>query len=254
MPMQATLDVDAYLARIGYSGPRGPTIATLRALHTTHARAVPFENLDIHLGRHIVLDQSRIVAKIVNERRGGFCYEVNGGFAALIEALGFPVTLLSAGVTRDDGSFGPEFDHLLLRVDLDEPWLADVSTFIEPIRLAAGVQHDSRNRFRLDEAGQHIVLNQQNAEGAWSSRFRFTLESHQFSDFAEMCDFHQTSPESHFTRSRICSLPTADGRVSLTDGRLIVSHEGQRTESPLADEIAFSDALLEHFGIVLPRH
>jgi N-hydroxyarylamine O-acetyltransferase len=252
--MPARLNVDAYLARIGYDGPRTVGIDMLRELHRAHARTVPFENLDIHIGRKIELDEAGIVAKIVNERRGGFCYEVNGGFAALIRALGFPVTLLSAGVTRDDGSFGPEFDHLLMRVDLSEPWLADVSTFIEPIRLASGVQHDSRNRFRLDEAGEHIVVMQQTPDGDWSARFRFTVESRQFHEFAGMCHYHQTSPDSHFTRSRICSLPTAGGRVSLTDGRLIVSHDGQRTETALADEVAFSDALLEHFGIVLPRH
>src|SRR5712692_598787 len=110
------LDVSAYLRRIDHAGPIAPTRETLHSLHRAHMFAVPFENLDIHLGRKIVCDEGRFLHKIVNERRGGFCYELNGALAALLRALGFQVTLLSARVGRDDGSDGPEFDHLTLRV------------------------------------------------------------------------------------------------------------------------------------------
>jgi arylamine N-acetyltransferase len=105
--------------------------------------AVPFENLDISLGRKIICDESRFLHKIVNERRGGFCYEMNGAFAELLRALGFKVTLLSARVSGGDGSEGPEFDHLALRVDLDQPWLADVGfgdSFVEPLLLEPGLE------------------------------------------------------------------------------------------------------------------
>src|SRR5688572_4403214 len=115
------VETDAYLERIGYRGPRDPTIATLRELHHTHLMSVPFENLDIHLGREIVLDEQRMLAKLVGERRGGFCYELNGAFASLLRAIGFEVTMLSARVAKSAGGFGPEFDHLLLRIELDEP-------------------------------------------------------------------------------------------------------------------------------------
>src|ERR1017187_10297680 len=130
------LNLLAYLERIGYSGSTEPSAETLRALQRAHMLAVPFENLDIHLGRPIVCDEDRFLHKIINERRGGFCYELNGAFAALLRALGFKVTLLSARVAGSDGSASPEFDHLTLRVDLDEPWLADVGfgdSFIEPL-------------------------------------------------------------------------------------------------------------------------
>ena len=110
------LDLPAYLERIDYRGPTAPAAGTLRALHRAHMFAVPFENLDIHLGRTILCDVDRFLEKIVNRRRGGFCYELNGAFAALLTALGFEVTLLSARVARPDASFGPEFDHLALRV------------------------------------------------------------------------------------------------------------------------------------------
>src|ERR1035438_109494 len=122
------LYVSAYLERISYLGQVDPSAETLRGLHLAHMLAVPFENLDIHLGRPIVCDEARFLHKIINARRGGFCYELNGAFAALWCALGFNVTLLSARVAGSDGSASPEFDHLTLRVDLheDEPWLADV--------------------------------------------------------------------------------------------------------------------------------
>src|SRR5256714_14530740 len=117
--------IDEYLARIGYAGPRDPTPEVLRALHERHLLSVPFENLDIHLGREIVTDEQRIVDKVVAERRGGFCYELNGAFAALLRALGFDVTMLSARVPRPDGTTSPEFDPMTLLVRTDgERWLA----------------------------------------------------------------------------------------------------------------------------------
>src|SRR5579863_765040 len=106
------LNVSAYLARIGYAGSTAPTVETLRALHHTHLLTVPFENLDIALGRAIALDEDALVRKLVEQRRGGFCYELNGAFAALLRALGFRVTLLAARVSRESGGESPEFDHL----------------------------------------------------------------------------------------------------------------------------------------------
>src|SRR5438874_538763 len=102
------MDIEAYLNRIGYSGPRTPTLDTLRGLHRSHLLRVPFENLDIHSGRPIELDEERLFEKIVHHGRGGFCYELNGLFANLLREMGFPVSLLSAGVARDAGGFGPE--------------------------------------------------------------------------------------------------------------------------------------------------
>src|SRR5260370_11127318 len=120
------MKVPVYLRRIGYAGPVTRTLETLRSIHRAHLETVPFENLDISLARPIVLDLERFVQKIVEENRGGFCYELNGAFAALLRKMGYRVTLLSARGARKDGSAGPEFDHLALRVDLDQSWLADV--------------------------------------------------------------------------------------------------------------------------------
>src|ERR1700694_5099663 len=146
-------DVQSYLARVGYKESTSPTLETLRALHYAHLLTVPFENLDIALGRKIALEEDFFIRKIVERRRGGFCYELNGAFAALLRALGFRVTLLSCRVARQDGSYGPEFDHLTLRVDLEEPWLADVGfgdCFLEPLRLGSRLEQEQTGRvYRL---------------------------------------------------------------------------------------------------------
>ena len=135
------MDLEAYLRRIEYDGPREPSAFTLRGLHRQHLFTVPFENLDIPLKIPIRLDPGLLYDKIVVRRRGGFCYELNGLFCELLTAMGFQVCMLSARVRRDHGGFGPEFDHMLLRVQLDEPWLVDVGfgdSFVDPIIFRAG--------------------------------------------------------------------------------------------------------------------
>ena len=243
--------IPAYLRRIGYGGPLEPCIETLRALQVAHLLAVPFENLDIHLGRPIVLDEAALYRKIVELRRGGFCYELNGLFAALLRGLGFRVTLLSAGVARESGGFGPEFDHLTLRVDLEQAWLADVGfgdSFREPLLLDGGTEQGDY-RIRRD-CECRTLLRHRDDEG-WREQYRFTLEPHQLPDYANMCRHHQTSPESSFTRRRLCTLATTEGRITLSDLRFIVTERGQISERTLSGEEEYTAVLREKFGICL---
>jgi N-hydroxyarylamine O-acetyltransferase len=269
------MNIQAYLDRIHYRGALAPTLATLRELHRAHLLAVPFENLDIHLGRPILLDQQALFNKIVTRRRGGFCYELNGLFALLLRELGFEVTLLAAGVARADGSFGPEFDHLTLLVRVRSPtasdemaqsahpaapdpqpsaWLADVGfgdSFREPLRFVEAIEQPQDGRaYRLDRAGEHWTLMQRD-EAGWQPQYRFTLQPRVHTEYADMCHYHQTSPDSSFTRKRVCTLATGAGRVTLSDRALIVTAHGERSEHALADEPAFQAALREHFGIDL---
>ena len=251
----SVVDIPAYLSRIAYSGATEPSLSTLRAIHRAHLLAVPFENLDISLGRKIVADEARILNKIVGLRRGGFCYELNGAFAALLRALGFKVTLLSARVARSNGGEGPEFDHLTLRVDLDESWLADVGfgeSFLEPLRLQPGIeQSDPAGRFRLVEKGDRIQLERATSEVSWKPQYSFSLQPHRLGDFAGMCHYHQTSPDSHFTQDRICSRATPDGRITLSEMKLIVTQKSQREERVLTSQEEWTSVLQEEFGIKL---
>lgn len=249
------LDVPSYLARINYSGPAAPDSTTLRALHRAHLLTVPFENLDIAAGRKIVLDEGAILSKVVEQRRGGFCYELNVAFAALLRALEFRVTLLSARVSGDQGKESPEFDHLALRVDLDEPWLVDVGfgeSFLEPLLMEPRTeQFDPAGTFRLQQVEERLQLDQAKSDGRWKAQYSFSLEPHDLIDFAARCHFHQTSPDSHFTQNRICTRATPNGRVTLSGMKLIVTSNGRRQEKMLVSEEERIGVLQERFGISL---
>ena len=248
----------AYLDRIGYVGPRTPTAETLRTLHRRHVLTVPFENLDIGLGRKITLEPERFYEKIVRSCRGGFCYELNGAFAWLLTGLGFRADLLSARVANEQGALSEEFDHLALRVvgrEGEGAWLADVGfgdNFLGPLQLISGVeQKDSVADFRLTDIDERWQLERRQPDGSWRLVYDFSPQPRELGEFADKCRYHQTSPKSHFTRNRICSLATPDGRVTLSGMQLIITSQGMRREQGLASEEDWRSTLREHFGIVL---
>ncbi len=263
------IEVGAYLERIAYEGAVEPSPETLRALHRSHLYTVPFENLDIHLGRPIVLDETALYRKVVSERRGGFCYELNGLFAALLRALGYGVTLLEAGARMGDGGgFGPPFDHLVLAVRcpgeqeagpeaVGGRWLADVGfgeSFLDPLRFAVGRVHEQDNgAYRIDaDQGDYVLRRRAEQDGPWDAEHQFRDVPRELADFEGMCRYHQSSPDSPFTQRRVCSLATPDGRVTLRDTRLIVNSQGRRSEQPVDGEASYRAALRGHFGIELP--
>ena len=244
------MDVEAYLERISYDGSREPTEATLVALHRAHMLAVPFENLDIHLGVENVLDPEHVFDKVVTRRRGGWCYELNGSFARLLEALGFTVTRYSASVVLSEPP-SPDFAHLTLRVDLDRPWLADVgfgASFTRPLRLDDdGDQERDGNTYRLAPLPDGRMMLHEND----SPQYVFALEPRRMDEFAEMCVLQQTTPGSHFLAAPICSRATADGRVSLSGMRLITTTADGRSERELESEDERAAVLRDLFGVDL---
>jgi N-hydroxyarylamine O-acetyltransferase len=241
---------DAYLWRIGVARGPGASADALTELHRAHLGTVPFENLDIHLGVPIELELERIVAKLVGLRRGGFCYELNGAFAALLSSLGFGVALLEARVFGEQG-LGPRFDHLCLAVEVDGgPVLADVGfgeCFRAPFRLAAGVEHaDESGTYRL----AHVSECELDVYRDGEPQYRLDTTPRALADFAAACRYHQTSSESHFTRNTVVSLPTEKGRVTLRGLRLIETVGDEREERDLGtDELA--PVLAIRFGIEL---
>jgi N-hydroxyarylamine O-acetyltransferase len=244
----------AYLDRIGYHGALPANIHVLRSLHRAHLLTVPFENLDIHLGRPILLDEARLFDKIIRQGRGGFCYELNGLFSALLRSLGFTVHRLSARVANGSGGFGIPFDHMALLVELNERWLADVGfgdSFREPLRLDdRGEQVQESGRYRIDEGGDSLVLYREE-DGAWKPQYTFSPQACELASFEKACRYHQTSPESSFTRRQVCTLARPQGRVTLSDRKLILTENGVRQEKELESESEVYSALREHFGIDL---
>jgi N-hydroxyarylamine O-acetyltransferase len=251
------MDIKAYLQRIDHQREVAATAESLRQLQFAHLTAVPFENLSIHINEPIVVEPTALLDKIVRRRRGGFCYEANGLFAALLRALGFRVTLLSAEVANGEGLFGPPFDHMALLVELEERWLVDVGfgdAFLWPLRLderAAQVQ--GRRAFRLlSDADQLILQQRDGSEADWMPQYRFTLQAYDYPDYVAMCHYHQTSPDSPFTRRRVCSRATHDGgRLTLRDDRLITTvPDGSKTERELRDVGEYTAVLQQQFGII----
>lgn len=242
-----------YLDRIGLAGPVSVDPEGLALLMARHLASVPFENLSIHLSEPIVLVDDALVAKVVDRRRGGFCYELNGAFAALLEQLGFRVTRLAARVFGADGALGPPFDHMTLRVDLDRPWLVDVGFgrfTAAPVLLdAPGDQSDPAGTVRIEQAayGDLDVL----IDG--QPQFRIDQRPRELEEFAATCWYQQTAPASHFATSLTCSLPTPDGRVTLSDRTLITTVDGVRTERELGSDGEILAAYRDHFGIELDR-
>ena len=251
------MNIDAYLERINYKGSREVNAETLRALQVAHLMSVPFENLSIHAGEPIVLNENALFTKIVEQRRGGFCYECNGLFAGLLRALGFDVAMLAAGVAHAGGGFGPIFDHMTLMVTLDERWLADVGfgdSFLEPLLLdKRSDQVQGTRSFRLVDEDDHVVLHLRNDKEDWQPQYRFKLQPYTFPDYEEMCHFHQTSAESHFTKNLICSRVTAAGRITLSGMKFITTSgpQGVRDEQTLSSREEYDRVLREQFGVVM---
>jgi len=245
-----------YLERIGYRGPTPLTLVSLRGLHKKHLLSIPFENLDIHLGCPIILSQDAFYEKIIAHKRGGFCYELNGSFAALLTSLGFKVRMLSARVARKNGGFTPEFDHMTLLVTMKDRWLADVGfgeSFTEPKRLDfQGPQTDNGRVYRITRrAGGRLLSRWDGEKNLWEPQYLFSLRLRSLRDFVRRCRFQQTSPNSHFKKGRVCTLLTRDGRVTLTDSKLIVTRKGRRVERPVNGRGEFDRLLRKWFGINL---
>ncbi len=267
------MDIGAYLHRIRYRGEIAPASQTLCDLQVRHLLAVPFENLDIHLGRPILLQESALFDKIVNSGRGGFCYELNACFAWLLIGLGFEVEYLSARDALPDGSFGPDLDHLALRVRApigpatggnprvpleraEHDWLVDVGwgdTFREPLSLIPkAIQEQGRRAFRIDHHEDGYLLWQRKETGEWKRDFLFHPRARQLVEFEPMCAWQQSSPKSRWTQERLCTLATAEGRVTLKDSRLTVTEGGNRVQRWITSPGEYSAVLDSCFGIRLP--
>jgi N-hydroxyarylamine O-acetyltransferase len=254
------VDIAAYLLRIGVVHAPATTLDELAELSFAHLCNVPFENLDIAAGRQLSLEPDALFDKIVARGRGGFCYELNGLFAQLLLGLGFEVTLL-AGQTVDptDGTPGPERAHLVLRVDLEQPWLVDVGwgeAYRGPLALRDGAEHVDPGiaAYRLERHGDRWQVDERHADEAnlkpadsWRVAYRFDLEPRELPDFAATCRWQETESP-FFTRHRFCSLATPDGRRTLMDDRLILRNGASRTERRVA-ETEVPVLLEELFGV-----
>jgi N-hydroxyarylamine O-acetyltransferase len=248
------MDIVKYLKRIHYNGDITPTFQTLKKLQWSHLMNVPFENLDIH--RKIMINTSNLFEKIVVGNRGGFCYELNGLFYELLMQLGFDVKLISARVYQKDVGFGPEFDHMSIIANMNNvKYLVDVGFgdfALQPLELKLNEElPDPAGIFKIIPADeQSRLVMKKTSYGEFIPQYLFTEISRQSGDFDEMCMYHQTSIQSHFTQKRICSLPLGNGRITLTGNNLKITKDQIVTVKEIKEE-EIPGILWEYFNIKL---
>jgi N-hydroxyarylamine O-acetyltransferase len=255
------MDVQAYLRRIHYEGDPKVDLQTLRKLQYQHLLHIPFENLSIHYGEKIKLDLDWLFDKVIRRGRGGFCFELNALFCALLQEIGFRARLVSARVSDGKGGFGPEFDHMAIIVDLPGAgtYLVDVGFgrfASHPLQITLDRdQREGRYIYRITRYDPRYFLVKHSARNMpFDDDYLFSLLSQDLEDFEERCRHHQTSPDSHFTQKKVCSKLTREGRISLSNDKLTITRKGQREEIPVSGEADFLKKLEAYFQIDLKSH
>jgi N-hydroxyarylamine O-acetyltransferase len=249
------MNCSVYLDRIGFDGRAQPDLATLRRLQRGHLEHIPFENLDVQFGRRVTLDPKDAFAKLVSGGRGGWCYEMNGLFGWALESIGFRVMPMSAAVLRRERGRAAIGNHLVLSVELEGPYLADVGMGdgpLEPIPIEEGVYQQEWRTLRLERLSDGW-WRFHNSENALVPDFDFQHQPADWDLLTEKCLWQQTSAQSRFVQNAVCVRQRAGnivaliGRVLKTIGRDGVEHRLVRS----ADE--YVETLDAIFGICLPQ-
>jgi len=252
----SSLDLETYAARVGYRGSFAPTLETLRELHLAHATTIPFENLDILLGRPIRIDLKSVFGKLVQSGRGGYCYEHNTLFAAVLEAAGFRVTRLGARVRMGYRAVRPR-THMLLGVRIgEETWLADVGFggegLLHPLPMRPGeIARHFDWTYRVIEEGPVLVLQSLHPEG-WFDLYAFTLDEQFAADYEVANHYVSTYPSSRFVRLLLAQKPGIESRLTLANRRLTEQKPSGASETVLPDDAAILDVLSSRFDLRFP--
>ena len=252
-PREPNVNLEAYLARIGYTGRLDPTLATLNGLHLAHATSIPFENLDILLGREISLELDALQSKLVASRRGGYCFEQNTLFAAVLESLGFELSRLAARVRFGSTVIRPR-SHMLLSVKLDgQPWLVDVGFGGEGLLYPLPILGSEESRqfgwtFRVQGDRDCQVLQSLHGDG-WFDLYAFTHEPQYPIDYVVANHFTATHPHSPFVNSLVVQRQNREARFTLRNRELTEESPDQRSTRTLPDADAVLATLAEVFGL-----
>jgi len=250
------LDLDAYLRRIGYSGPRQPTRAVLEAMHLAHATHIPFENLDILLGRPVPLDLAGLQEKLVAGGRGGYCYEQNLLLAAALEATGYSVTRLAARVRYRTRRVLPRL-HMLLLVEVEgKRMIADAGFGLEGLLLPVPFEAGRPSRqyawtYRVVEEAEEWVL-QSLRDGSWTDLYSFSLQPQAPVDYEPANHYSSTHPDSRFTQTLVVQLPSPEARVALRNLELVTDRGSSVSSRTLAGDDELLAVLAETFGLRFP--
>jgi len=249
------LNIPLYLKRINYTKEVKLNKETLFELQRRHLKSIPFENLDIHFGIEIKLDIDSIYTKIILNKRGGFCYELNGLFYHLLNDIGFDVRMISGRVYRKDNSYTNEYDHLSIIATIEnQKYLVDVGFgkfSLEPLEIKFDINlTDDFGQFRFNQYDAHYLRINEIINDNLIPQYIFKTKERNFSEFEFMCRFHQRSKDSHFTKKKVISIVTNNGRITLNDNQLKIT-KGKLEKETLFKEKEFDSKLKEYFDIVI---
>ncbi len=247
------MDHSRYLQRIRFYDRAHADDQTLRSLHQQHIMYVPFENLDIHYGKIFDLDLQNIFRKVVEDFRGGFCYELNYLFNSLLNTIGFSSKIISSRTFDSSGTLGPEFDHMSIHVKIDRDYIADVGfgdLFLQPLEIRDGIQSDGRNKFLIEPVGGSEYSLSMSSDGSdFQKKYVFSLKEIPLENFKAPCFDKQTNPDSYFVKNTICTRATESGRVTLFNEKIIKKSGKERIETPILSDIDLRVQLMKHFDI-----
>lgn len=250
------MDVSDYLNRIGFLNAPSVSEKSLVDLHKAHVFQVPFENLDIINKIPIVLDQDKFRKKIINQRRGGICYELNGAFKQLLDNIGFNSYFISCKVyVPPISNYGPDFGHIAIITNIEEDqYLVDVGfgdAFTEPLKLLYDIpQKQYGTYYRLRKLADEEVLLEKSADDVeYHKMYKFIPSPKHLSEFTELCNFHQQAPQAPFNKQALCTRPTLDGRITLTEKNLIIKSVKGKQEIPVSNVSTFHEHLGTYFRI-----
>ncbi len=249
----ASFNSDSYLHLLGLSAPISADLTFLEQLQFAHLHSIPFENLDIHRGVPIVLELDHLFQKIVVQKRGGFCYELNGLLFGLLKALGYDCWLVSARVYEGPRKYSPVLDHMAIVVQIDgELYLTDVG-FGDFSRRPILIQQnsptvDQERTYEVDRYYQYYRVKLLQTSGT-VPEYIFKLKAYDWQDFQNRSLFHQTNSKSHFQKGPVITKLTEQGRVTLTNQKLILHGETQA----IKEQTTFEALLQKHFGLAWPQ-
>ncbi|MGX8010937.1 arylamine N-acetyltransferase family protein [Mesorhizobium sp. ORM8.1] len=263
-PLMNEFDLDAYFARIGHSGPRDASLATLQALHAIHPRAIPFENIDALTGVSVGLDVASLQDKVFGQGRGGYCFEHNLILMHALRALGFSVSGLAARVLwgQPDDAITAR-SHMLLRIELEgRSWIADVGfgglTLTAPLLLQPDLEQQTPHEaFRIvgaqDDFRLQANIGGTNIGDSWRTLYRFDLQEAYEVDYRVASHFLSTHPSSHFLSTLVAARALPDKRYALRNNRLSIHHIGGRSEQhEIATATELADVLEKQLAILIP--
>lgn len=249
------MNIKQYLDRIKVSDPGNVSLESLSTLQNQHMLSIPFENLDVMNNVPIPLDIEVFFNKIIKNKRGGFCYELNGLFHWLLKELGYSNYLIGCTIHRGNDEWAMFESHASQIVVLDQPYLVDVGfgdSARVPLPLTGEEKKDISGEFRVIELEDGYYHKQKKVDGQWTTKYRFLNKEKKLEDFSKANHYVQTSPDSHFTQRRLITIATPNGRRTLAKNKLTITKDGKKYKEEVSDN-QIKQLLEEMFGIHIDK-